>query len=139
LVHPHRRVADRVMHGPTPDLIKTSVTKTTTPEQYNAASRRYRKELQRNRGRRNSKCTNFWSNATDGYVVSRARANLLVVHGRVRPSVRPRSMDGPWTVLSSAHLWYCTLKRLDRAFVASPFSQLLYRLASPHCFKGDVR
>src|SRR4029077_6439532 len=93
------------MHGPTPDLIKTSVTKTTTPEQYNAASRRYRKELQRNRGRRNSKCTNFWSNATDGYVVSRARANLLVVHGRVRPSVRPRSMDGPWTVLSSAHLW----------------------------------
>jgi hypothetical protein len=41
----------RVMHGPVPatGTIKTKVTKTTTPEQYNAASRRYRKELQRNR------------------------------------------------------------------------------------------
>jgi hypothetical protein len=36
--------------------------------------------LQRNRGRRNSKFTKFRSNATDGYVVSRARADMLVVH-----------------------------------------------------------
>jgi hypothetical protein len=43
-----------VMHGPVPEQrliksFKTRVTKTTTPEQYNAASGRYRKELQRNR------------------------------------------------------------------------------------------
>jgi hypothetical protein len=57
------------------------------PQEYNTASRRYKKELQRNRGCRKSKCTKFWSNPTDGYVVSRARANLPVVH------VRP-----PWTV-----------------------------------------